>query len=110
MQSQYTLEKDQPFILRPEGLTKLINTLQNKKLILDGITAYCKDDASRHFDSLCEFVGYENAKRKEIRSLHIHFKSTEGDQRVTILFMLHPNSCQKRFHCRLSHPPVCRVY
>ncbi len=87
MQNRYTLNKEQSFVLRPEDLTKIIDTLQNSKLNLDYITAYCNDDVNRHFDSLCEFLRYANAKGKEINSLHIHFGSTERDRSVLILFL-----------------------
>ena len=87
MEIRYDQNKRQAFILRPENLKKLINTLQNRELNLKNISIDCRDNISRKFNFLDDCLGYENAKGKEINSIHIHFESTDYNQRVSIHFM-----------------------
>ena len=62
MESLYSHSKQQAFILRPESLEKLTNTLQNRGLNLENITANCKDNVSRRFKLLDEFLSMKTLK------------------------------------------------
>ena len=66
----------QPFVLTPEELKKLCDSIERAAKI-SSINAECSDELEREFKSLTELLEYENPPSKAIETLRIYAYSSD---------------------------------
>ena len=76
------------YVITPENL-KYLNVFFDEHINNPNISVNidCKDNISRNFDSIDEFINYENTKSKQIVSLYIHVRSEDYKKSVSIFFI-----------------------
>lgn len=83
MESHFTVELPQAFVVGEAELKKLTDLLSDRIGPFE-IRAECVDDVTRTFKTVKEISGYENSKGKELRRLHVSARSEDFKKRATI--------------------------
>lgn len=83
MRVQSKFEVPQAFVVKIEDLTKLWQCFE-KSIGPPAATAQCADGLVRHFESLSELTGFENAERTKINSLELSARSREYRERAEV--------------------------
>lgn len=83
MESHFSVELPQAFVVGPDELKKLAALLGDRIGIVE-IRIDCADDASRKFACVRDLVAYENPKTKEIRHIHLSARSDDLSKHATI--------------------------
>ena len=85
MDVRYSEELSQAFVVGPSGLKKLVELLQKRIGKVD-ISADCEDEIERKFNTVKDFIAYENSKLKRIRRIHLSARSNDYSKSATIIF------------------------
>ena len=85
MDARYSDHLEHTFVVSPDHLKKLVELLQ-KRIGKVNISADCADKIERKFNTVKDFIAYENPKSKKIRRIYLTAQSDNYSKSATIVF------------------------